>query len=246
MALTQKISDKVYLVSEFLKESSLSINIYLIKDDEPALIDSGAANTAKPMLEELKKLIPLKDIKWIFVTHEHPDHIGGLSEIMSEAYNAKVVAHKHIEVHLGFLGIFGRNVSVTGGEKFNLGSSTIEIHYAPIETLGTIVFLLKPENILFSGDYFGQITPEWKPFTNGMPDDDVIKRIIEFHEGLGYDQNVIKKYLGKFEKIGIRTIAVGHGSVINENTRKIISKAISAKLKKSERGRFWARIFGRG
>jgi len=32
----------------------------------------------------------------------------------------------------------------------------------------------------------------------------------------------------------IETIAVGHGSVINENTHKIISKTVNAKLKKSE------------
>jgi len=54
---------------------------------------------------------------------------------------------------------------------------------------------LEPDGIIFTGDYFGQLyDDEWKLRFDGDAQD-LIKKIIEFHEGPGYTTNGVKKYL---------------------------------------------------
>lgn len=239
-----ELANGVYMISSFLENVGLSINIFLILDEKVTLIDAGSANTIDSMLEKIKEIIDPREIKYIMITHEHPDHLGGLPTLISEAYNAQVIAHKHIEVHLGFMGIFGKVITVNGGETFDLGQRKIKVFYTPIETLGTISFLLKPEGILFSGDYFGQILKEWSPFSYSS-EDELISKIKEFHQGLGYSKEDIKKYLGVFLKEKVTVIATAHGSLITGNADKVMKKVIELELKPEGKGSILARLFSR-
>ena len=95
--LVMKIMDNIHLIrNEFhvTPEVKRYVNIYLLTGENCYLIDSGVSGSAK-IIEEYMHSIgrKLSDIKGIFLTHSHPDHIGGAAEIKSIA-GVKVYAPK--------------------------------------------------------------------------------------------------------------------------------------------------------
>jgi flavorubredoxin len=227
-----EIADGVYAFSKFLKDNDISVSCFLILDEKPAIIETGTLGLARSFLKHMAELGPLDTTSHIFVTHEHQDHFGGLPEFISEAYNAKVIAHKAITAQLAFSGIVGRNVLVEGGEAIKLGKRSIQIYYTPIETKGNIIFLLEPDGILFTGDYFGQLTKEsWSPYPR-MPTNVFIHNIIAFHQALGYFQKDFIRYFAPLKKKSLNFIAPSHGSMIRESIPQIFEKVIKAKLRK--------------
>jgi len=73
-----------------------SVNIWLIPGNEPTLIDAGYR--LPDSFELLKKGLEsngykISDIKKVLITHEHPDHLGLLPEILEES-DANIWAHK--------------------------------------------------------------------------------------------------------------------------------------------------------
>lgn len=80
-----KINNQVHLIrKEFFVTPSVKryVNIYLIAGKYCYLIDSGVAGT-EALIEEYLKQINRKmtDIKAVFLTHSHPDHIGAADKI---------------------------------------------------------------------------------------------------------------------------------------------------------------------
>ena len=80
-----KIAENVHLIrKEFYvtPEVKRYINIYLITGESCYLIDSGVFGSEKIIDEYLHSIgRNMSDIKGIFLTHAHPDHIGGAAKI---------------------------------------------------------------------------------------------------------------------------------------------------------------------
>lgn len=240
-----EIRDGVYVLAKHLKENKISVASFLILDELPVIIETGTPYVAKEFLRKLEEIIPLEKISYIFVTHEHLDHIGGLPEYISEAYNARIVLHHFLRAQLGFMGIVGRTVFVNGNETIPIGDRKIKAIYAPIETTGTTIFMLQPDRILFSGDYFGQLSEENWTLYPKVSSDQLVQTIKEFHQGLGYSREDVKKFLSPIEKMKPRIIVPSHGSLIKDDVKKVFKKVIEAKLKPEQKGSLWRRVFGR-
>ncbi|MGN0329502.1 MAG: MBL fold metallo-hydrolase [Lachnospira sp.] len=90
-----KITNQVHLIrKEFQVTPSIKryINVYLIVGKYCYLIDSGVSGTLDLIENYLKSMDrDLTDIKGIFLTHSHPDHIGGASETKNRT-NCKIYA----------------------------------------------------------------------------------------------------------------------------------------------------------
>ena len=80
-----KITENVHLIrKEFYvtPEVKRYINIYLITGENCYLIDSGVSGSEKIIDEYLHSIgRDMSDIKGIFLTHSHPDHVGGAAVI---------------------------------------------------------------------------------------------------------------------------------------------------------------------
>lgn len=74
---------------------------FLLKGAEGyLLIDTGMPGNAGKIASEMKKMGgDLSEIKYIFITHHHIDHVGSLQEIR-EKTGAKVILHKNAPAHM--------------------------------------------------------------------------------------------------------------------------------------------------
>jgi len=99
----QEIAPNIYQLHIPLPEKRLSIlNAYLVKTEEGCmLIDTGWNTDAayQSLISQLAELnLTPNDLKYIVVTHFHPDHLG-LTERLSNVSNASIIQHE-IELNL--------------------------------------------------------------------------------------------------------------------------------------------------
>lgn len=229
------IGNDLFIFSKYLPQADISVNIFLALGEQPILIDTGLPVMSTDLIKKIKSKIALSEIKYVCVTHNHPDHIGGLSDLMGKVYNAKVVAHENLEAYLSFMGVYDKINTVKGGETIDLGERELSIVHAPIETKGYVYFFLDPDQIAFTADYFGQLTlDDWQVHPS-LATEQLVTEIKKFHQGLGYTQKEVRKYLRPLEKKDPSLIAPTHGSMINQNIPRVIQKVLKARLTGGER-----------
>lgn len=133
---------------------------YLVTDDaggESALVDASFAH--KSFVDEISSL---KDnLKYIFLTHGHYDHILSVAPI-EEATGAKVVIHKRDAICLSSPvfslaerhGLDQHPVSADilcdDGDEISLGELTFKVIYTPGHTVGCVCY--ECGDALFTGD----------------------------------------------------------------------------------------------
>jgi glyoxylase-like metal-dependent hydrolase (beta-lactamase superfamily II) len=140
-------------------------NIFVLIGNHPAVIDTGTGIYEKEILRTLQKFIQPTMIEYIVLTHEHYDHVGGVTSILTATGNqAKVVAHKNTVEKLkagksdfarllgGHMPKISIDLSLSGSETFILGDESFDIIYTPGHSKGSISLFSHASGSLFSGD----------------------------------------------------------------------------------------------
>lgn len=144
--------------------------MYLVEGSErAALIDTGSG--AGSLKEYVASLTSLPII--VLITHGHVDHAMGTPEFdtvyMSSIDNDMYMEHRDFEVRKGYLsgspefskveesdyiplGTCENFHDLKEGDVFDLGGVTIETFACPGHTRGSMVFLLREERTLLTGD----------------------------------------------------------------------------------------------
>lgn len=154
-----KISPSIYLIQQ-----ASGCNVYLVSNDDLALIDAGTSGNLEAVEDYMERLDrKIEALSYIFLTHSHLDHISSAPEIADKA-GAKIFAHELDSPYIsgrkkrGFFMRIGDfisrkpefNVDVRVKEGEEIGD--FKVIHTPGHTEGSASFLYEEEGALFVGD----------------------------------------------------------------------------------------------
>ena len=178
-------------------------DIYLLVGEQEALlIDlSNPINWADNAAESLQSLVaerigekPLT----VTFTHNHGDHTGMLPAFVENPDVKFALPHADFarladrfpEAQRSFIG---------EGEVFDLGGMEVEVFDVPGHTDGSVVFLLKGQDLLFTGDAIGSGHGVWIFNENGFNNYvSAVPHLIELLKERGVNQKKLKVYGGHY------------------------------------------------
>lgn len=174
-----EIKDYIYTIDTETGNEPEIISSYILNTEKPAVIESGPSSIVNSFLSIADEIgINVSDIEFIFLTHIHLDHGGGVGLLSKIFKNAKVIVHPYGVKHLinpeklwnaskTILGkiaeLYGAPVPVNSeriiapkdGETISLGNERIKVIYSPGHASHHISYFLEESSTLFPGDSAG-------------------------------------------------------------------------------------------
>ncbi len=212
-----EIGPEVYWVGNEIKNDKFQCHVYLIRHGrDSVLIDPGSHLTWQATREKLKKVIDLKDIRYLVCHHQDPDITACVELLDQEAPRAdrEVVCHwrtqallKHYDWPYPFYLVNERDweLILPGGRKLQF-IFTPYLHFP-----GSICTFDEQSGILFSSDLFGAFTEEFQLFAQ---DESYLEGLRLFHEHYMPSRDILLFGLEELERYKFQMIAPQHGSII--------------------------------
>jgi flavorubredoxin len=152
----------------------LPMNAFLIRGAEPTLIDTGPGPLAAELVESLSSVIDLEEIRWLWLTHTDPDHIGAVERVLEAAPEARVVTtflgagkmalHRPLpedRVHL-----------INPGESLHIGDrELVAVRPPAFDAPETIAAFDSTSRALYAADCFGTLMSEPAETAEAIDDD---------------------------------------------------------------------------
>ncbi len=143
----------------------LPVNAFLLRSEQPVLVDTGMPASREALLSALSRLIYPADLRWLWLTHPDRDHTGALAEVLAIAPEARLVT-----TFLG-AGILSLEYDVAPermyllnpGQSLDVGDRLLTAFRPPVyDSPATTGFVDRATGVVFSSDCFGApvATPE--------------------------------------------------------------------------------------
>jgi glyoxylase-like metal-dependent hydrolase (beta-lactamase superfamily II) len=141
----------------------LPVNAFLIHAEQPLLVDTGLPALQREFVDHLRTRVDLEALRWIWLTHTDPDHVGALASVLDEAPNARLITT--------YLGMGKLNLTMpidpervyllNPGQRLDLGDRHVRALRPPVyDAPETTALLDERSGAFFSADAFGALMSE--------------------------------------------------------------------------------------
>jgi hypothetical protein len=140
----------------------LAVNAFVIKAQEPVLVDTGMGIDGPEFMKALESVIDPEDLRWIWLTHDDADHTGNLKKIIEAAPNARLAANSLavLRCSTAWTVPMNRVYWLNPGDTIKAGDHELVAVRPPIfDNPTTIGVYDKKSEAFFSADFFGAIIP---------------------------------------------------------------------------------------
>lgn len=193
-----KVCEKIHQIKidfQVTDQIKRYVFVYLITGKYCYLIDAGVAGCEKVIAEYMEKAgRSMTEIKAIFLTHAHPDHIGGAAEIKRKSgckVYASAVERNWIEdiefqfqerpipnFHTLVREAVTVEQTVKEGERIFLESGmTIRVLETAGHSLGSVSYILEESRVIFSGDAI-PVPEDFPVFVDEMASEQSLRKIL--------------------------------------------------------------------
>ncbi len=138
----------------------IPVNAFVIKGQEPILVDTGAVVESDEFMTALQSVIDPADLRWIWLTHTDFDHIGSLHRLLEANPRLRLIT---TFLGVGIMGLFDplpmdRLYLLNPGEQLAVGDRTLTAFKPPVfDNPSTTGFVDEKSGVLFSSDCFGAL-----------------------------------------------------------------------------------------
>ena len=141
----------------------LPVNAYLLMAEEPVLIDTGIGVDTDEFVDAVSSVVDLKELKWVWLTHDDADHTGSIARVMELAPQARLVTQGFGALRMAtwWPVPMDRVHSIRPGDDLHVGDRTLTAVAPPLFDNPMSTGLLdRSTGSFFSVDSFGAIIPE--------------------------------------------------------------------------------------
>lgn len=205
-------------IDEAEMDKGIITNQYLlIVKDKGVLMDPGGPLVFERVYNAMQKFIKPEDVEYIFLSHEDPDIVSGLSLWLSYCPNSKILISDLWDRFLPHVGVdIKMNVIriPIQGMQINLNGDDLRIipaHF--LHSVGNFHLYDPITKVYFSGDLGAAVFPKgsWYIIVDNF--DEHKKYMEDFHKKYMANKKAIELWLKQIQGLDIRLIAPQHGAV---------------------------------
>jgi glyoxylase-like metal-dependent hydrolase (beta-lactamase superfamily II) len=178
--ISQHPNGIVAIDAEYVRPGLAAVHI-IEQGGRAAFVDTGTNHSVPYLLTALEQLGLSRDaVDYVFLTHVHLDHAGGVGSLMQALPNARVVVHPRGAPHMidpealiagsrvvygeeSFRRLYGdivpippgRIITAADGQRCELAGRPFELIHTPGHALHHIAIVDSGHSNIFSGDTFG-------------------------------------------------------------------------------------------
>ena len=166
MEAAYKVTEDIYALPTFFPVPTLGvlpINAFVLRAREPVLVDTGLIPETDAFMDTLRSVIDPADLRWLWLTHPDPDHIGSIHRLLEEVPHLRVIT---TFLSVGILSISRplppeRVYLLNPGQSLDLGDRTLTAVKPPtFDNPATTGLYDARSGAFFSSDAFGAVLAE--------------------------------------------------------------------------------------
>lgn len=165
-----QIEDGIYWVGSSDENLGLNCNPYLIVDNgEGILFDPGSVLDFETVYNNIIKMIPLEQIKYVVLHHQDPDFCSSVPLFEKAGAKFQIVTRWRAAILIKHYGVVSPFYIINENEfklRLNSGREFVFIPTPYLHFPGAFVTYDLNSKILFSSDLFGAFSYNWKLFAD--------------------------------------------------------------------------------